>query len=121
MKCANPSFDGVCSSEIWVSKPNSRKCSSRYLFYIVQTDKFIAVSNKTSGSKMPRADWEVVSQYPFPLPSLDEQKEITEFLDLLAEEIRLFQCLKDRWQLQKRGLMQKLLTGKWRVSIQEAA
>src|SRR5690554_4019024 len=49
-------FDGVCSSEIWVLE--GKKVSNKYLHYLIQTSKFNYEVNKTSGSKMPRADWE---------------------------------------------------------------
>ena len=120
-KFANPNFEGVCSTEIWVLKVKLSLCTSRYLFYLVQTHEFISIANKTSGSKMPRADWGLVAEHPFPLPSLTEQKKIANFLDSLSNEIMLLQSLKDKLESQKRGLMQKLLSGKWRVGIQEAA
>ncbi|MDK3159873.1 restriction endonuclease subunit S [Kamptonema cortianum] len=120
-KFANPNFEGVCSTEIWVLKVKPSICNSRYLFYLVQTYEFISIANKTSGSKMPRADWGLVAEHPFPIPLLDEQKKITNFLDSLSDEIMLLQFLKDKLELQKRGLMQKLLTGEWRVAVQEAA
>ncbi|PSM48483.1 restriction endonuclease subunit S [Chroococcidiopsis sp. CCALA 051] len=120
-KYVNPDFSGVCSTEIWVLRAKPSLCNNRYLFYLVQTHQFIAASNKTSGSKMPRADWGLVSEQPFPLPPLDEQRKVAAFLDTLSYEIKLLQLLKDNLELQKRGLMQKLLTGEWRVKIEETA
>src|SRR5690606_10518828 len=58
-------FAGGCSSEIWVLRSNPEVMDSKYLFYFVQTHRFIQVANVTSGSKMPRADWNFVSNYPF--------------------------------------------------------
>jgi len=51
----------------------------------------------------------------FPLPPLPEQTRIAETLNLAQREIGLLKKLAEKQKLQKRGLMQKLLTGEWRV------
>ena len=38
---------------------------------------------------------------------------------LLSREIKLLEQLREQIQLQKRGLMQKLLTGEWRVEVSD--
>ncbi|HNO80335.1 MAG TPA: restriction endonuclease subunit S [Phycisphaerae bacterium] len=45
------------------------------------------------------------------VPSLDEQRAIADVLDTAQREIDLLKRLRDQIQQQKRGLMQKLLTG----------
>ncbi len=50
-----------------------------------------------------------------PCPSPDEQKAIAEALTASQQEIDLLKQLADRYKTQKRGLMQKMLTGEWRV------
>lgn len=50
-----------------------------------------------------------------PCPSLDEQKAIAEALTVSQQEIDLLKQLADKYKTQKRGLMQKMLTGEWRV------
>lgn len=54
-----------------------------------------------------------------PLPSLALQQQIAAVLDEAREEIRLLALKLEALRIQKRGLMQKLLTGKWRVPIDE--
>jgi type I restriction enzyme, S subunit len=49
------------------------------------------------------------------LPSLEEQQRIGEILNTSETEIALLQRKLAALQKQKRGLMQKLLTGKWRL------
>lgn len=49
------------------------------------------------------------------LPSLKEQKQIAETLTTAQQEIDLLKQLSEKYKTQKRGLMQKLLTGAWRV------
>lgn len=112
-KYAKPDFDGVCSSEIWVFVP-AKKLDENYLFQFVQTDSFIAEANKSSGSKMPRADWSVISEFLFPLPPLPEQKTIAKMLSTWDSAITTIEKLLINSEQQKKALMQQLLTGKKR-------
>ncbi|MEN1761793.1 restriction endonuclease subunit S [Anoxynatronum sibiricum] len=50
-----------------------------------------------------------------PCPSSDEQKAIAEALDVSQQEIDFLKQLADKYKTQKLGLMQKVLTGEWRV------
>jgi type I restriction enzyme S subunit len=51
-----------------------------------------------------------------PVPSIDRQKAISRTLNESHQEIALLRQLRQKYQDQKRGLMQKLLTGEWRVN-----
>ncbi|GAB0058135.1 hypothetical protein SIID45300_02479 [Candidatus Magnetaquicoccaceae bacterium FCR-1] len=54
------------------------------------------------------------------LPQIDEQMVIaTILLNDSDHEIRLLETQQNALQTQKRGLMQKLLTGQWRVNIEQ--
>jgi type I restriction enzyme, S subunit len=50
-----------------------------------------------------------------PLPTLDEQAEINGVLETAQREIDLLTKKLELLKKQKRGLMQKLFTGEWRV------
>ncbi|OPY17199.1 MAG: Type-1 restriction enzyme MjaXIP specificity protein [Methanomethylovorans sp. PtaU1.Bin073] len=50
-----------------------------------------------------------------PCPSPYEQKAIAEALTALQHEIDLLKQLAEKYKAQKRGLMQKMLTGEWRM------
>lgn len=50
-----------------------------------------------------------------PLPSIEEQKQIAETLNTAQREINTLKKLAEKYKIQKRGLMQKLLTGEWRI------
>ena len=52
-----------------------------------------------------------------PFPAVDEQKAIAAFLDEAEGEIILLRKYTAALKTQKRGLMQKLLTGQWRLPI----
>ena len=52
---------------------------------------------------------------PIWLPDLETQKNIGEYLGAIDNEIDLLKQLAEKYKTQKRGLMQKMLTGEWRV------
>jgi type I restriction enzyme S subunit len=108
-------YDGVCSSEVWVLNSKNKNCSNEFLFCLVQSNRFIQVANVSSGSKMPRADWDYVSNFPFPLPPLPEQKAIAHILGLMDTIINKNNQLIIQKELRKKWLMQQLLTGKKRL------
>lgn len=116
-KFTKPDFDGVCSSEIWVLTGKKNLCLNEYLFYLIQTDRFIKAANVTSGTKMPRSDWGFVSEFAFVIPEVEEQRKIAAVLQTCDEKITLLQQKLAALQQQKKGLMQRLLTGRVRVRV----
>lgn len=107
---------GVCTSEIWVLIANPEICTPEYLFYLVQSPEFIRACGVTSGSKMPRADWELVAQYPLLVPSLEQQPHITGALrtwdDAIALQARKLRQLRRR----KKEVAFRLLTKQQRLA-----
>lgn len=106
-KFARPNFDGICSSEIWVLR--GRKASSEFLLYLVQTERFIARAIvSSSGSKMPRADWQTISDTMFCVPHPDEQRKIASALSALDAKIDTLSQKITEMEAFKKGLLQKL-------------
>lgn len=101
-------FDGACSSEIWVL--NGLTINNSFLFYYIQTKKFIEAANKSSGSKMPRADWSVISSEMMFFPLKEEQNKIAEFLSSVDEKIMLLNKQYDLLCQYKKGMMQKIFS-----------
>ena len=99
-------FDGCCSTEIWVFK--SLGSISKFIYYLIQTPKFQQISTVTFGSKMPRSDWYYISEYPFFLPSLPEQQKIADFLTIVDKKIQALEKKKGLLEQYKKGLMQKV-------------
>lgn len=110
-----PDFSGVCSTEIWVLKTVGSKLTSEFLHLIVQGDGFMEEASRSSGSKMPRADWGVVADYRMMLPVVEEQKQIAVVLQDADQEVDHLTDQLDHLRTEKKSLMQLLLTGKRRV------
>jgi type I restriction enzyme S subunit len=115
-KYAQPNFDGICSSEIWVMKPN-KNIDSTFLFYIVQSEKFIESANKSCGTKMPRAELSTVLETIVAKPPFQEQLKIANTLGSIDSRIIMINKRLTKIKLNKKALMQDLLTGKVRVTV----
>lgn len=109
-----PSFTGVCSTEIWVLRPTNCVIDAAFLFCIIQSSLVQRSANATFGTKMPRADWDVVSATPIRFPELDEQSRISGLHQSINQTTEYLDRLIAAKREQKRGLMQQLLTGKLR-------
>ena len=85
-----PQFNGVAVGDFWVLR--ATECDSSFLYRLVQTDSFQRLANVSSGSKMPRADWNLISQSLFAVPTDHaEQKVIARSLTELDDLITLHQ------------------------------
>ena len=103
----NPDFMGVAVGDWWVLRPV--EIDKKFLYRLVQTKKFDDVANQSSGSKMPRADWNLVSQSEFIVPaSLKEQCRIAEVFESLDHLITLHQRKRDELQNLKKFMLQNM-------------
>lgn len=79
-------FNGVAIGDFWVLR--SKGLDEKYLYTLVNSESFLKVANISSGSKMPRADWNLVSTTKFVVPSAkDEQKAIGKYFTSLDSQI----------------------------------
>jgi len=86
----NPDFTGVAVGDWWVLRPI---CIDKdYLYRLIQTKQFDDVANQSAGSKMPRADWNLISNTEFFVPvSMEEQSKIAQAFTNLDTLITLHQ------------------------------
>ncbi len=71
-----------------------------------------------SGGVRIRIYYDDLGAFAFALPPLAEQARVLAVLDAGVAEIETLERYLAALQKQKRGLMQKLLTGQWRVPVQ---
>lgn len=105
-KFAKPQFKGVCSSEIWVL--TGLKISNDYLFQFVQSEQFTELTNIQSGSKMPRADWNVIADSEIEFPCLEEQTKIANFLSAIDQKVEVVAQQIKQAKTWKKGLLQQM-------------
>ena len=116
---------GVCSTEIWVLKPNPQKVVPGYLYQLVRTDWFIEAASTAYGTHMPRSDWKVVRELELSVPKLSEQETISRTLGDMDAELEALQQRRAKTATLKQAMMQELLTGRTRLvnlrSVAEAS
>lgn len=83
-------FDGLAVGDWWVLRP--KNVSPIFLYNLIQSQRFENASNLSSGSKMPRSDWKIVSETDFSIPGkLEEQSQIGSFFQTLDSLIAFHQ------------------------------
>lgn len=98
---------------------DSSKINSDYLtFLLTSKDKIRYYATKTEGTLVERMAVKVDVFLNFQIEieeDNEKQKAVSEVLTTLIREISLLKKQLEQYKLQKQGLMQKLLTGEWRV------
>jgi type I restriction enzyme S subunit len=77
------------------------------------------MSNQSTGSKMPRADWSFLKNVSIKFPSLPEQQKIASFLTSVDEKLSLLKEKKNKLEQYKKGVMQKIFSQELRFKDQE--
>ena len=86
----NPDFKGIAVGDWWVLKPINME--KNFLYRLIQTQQFDNIANQSSGSKTPRADWNLISNSQFVVPfSKEEQSKIGGYFDNIDHLITLHQ------------------------------
>lgn len=88
-KVYRPNFSGICSTDmlIFISK-DENLARQDFLYHIFKTQEFTDRATETSsGTKMPRADWNSLKQIVYNFPPLPEQRAIASILSALDDKI----------------------------------
>ena len=82
-------------------------------------DKYLSlqISREKNEGNTPYITLPTLTKMKLKLPSLAEQQKIAEVLSLVDDEINLLKNELEELKLQKKALMQKLLTGEVRVKV----
>ena len=85
-----PSFNGLAVGDFWILQPQN--ADSSFLYRLIQSRQFDEVANQSTGTKMPRSDWKLVSKTEFFIPSaIGEQAAIGAYFEQLDNLITLHQ------------------------------
>jgi len=106
----------VCGYHLALIRPRPKKINGPFLSFLLMTDQthhqFVRIANGVTRFGLTN---ESVTQIKVRIPSIKEQRCISEILSTADEEIEALQNKLSALEKQKRGLMQKLLTGEVRV------
>lgn len=103
----NPDFKGVAVGDWWVLKPID--LNKNFLYRLIQTQQFDNIANQSAGSKMPRADWNLISNSAFMVPfSNEEQRKIGDYFLSLDHLITLHQHKCEELRKIKKYMLQNM-------------
>ncbi len=106
----------MVSGDYVVFRADETRLLSDFLHYVRQSSAWAGfVGASGNGSVRIRIWFDDLGRFKFRLPPLDEQRAIDSVLDAHDEELRLLRAQRTALDQQKRGLMQRLLTGRVRV------
>lgn len=93
-------------------------CLTEWLYYSLVHKNILAYVNTGTRAKLNKSDMLMI---PILLPTIAEQRKIVSILAQADNELGSLSARLENLKLQKKALMQQLLTGKRRVKIDEAA
>ena len=101
-KVVKPKFSGVCSTDITVIR-SKEICQQDFLFYFIANQAFIDfATNYAIGTRMPRANWKVLSKSEWLFPPIETQRKIAAILlaydDLIENNTRRVKILEEMAQ-----------------------
>lgn len=109
---------GVLSPMYVVFRLNEKKVNNDFfLHWLSSHEAKERIRKSAQGSVRETVSFTGFGAIPFPLPPLEQQQQIATILTVALEDIDLLKKLAEAYRKQKRSLMQKLLTGQWRVKI----
>lgn len=111
-------LDGYQSSSDLPAFNFKNDIDSRWFYYYLSRENYYKQLEKiATGTGSKRIQPKELLEIKIKVPNIDEQKKIVEILSLVDKEIELLQKELEALKLQKKGLMQRLLTGEVRVKI----
>jgi type I restriction enzyme S subunit len=107
----------ILSQRVILLRPTER-VSHSYLFQYLRSDAFAKILDvNATGTTAKGIQQKRLVQLPVALPSLEEQVRIADVLGVLDAKLETLSAKQAHYDTIKRGLMQKLLTGEWRVKL----
>ena len=109
--------DGIVSPAYIILRPKI-EVSTDYLYALFHTNRFInyTISPAVEGARDGRSvKYDALKKQFINLPTFSEQKYIAKIITTAEKELSLLKQQLENYKKQKQGLMQKLLTGQWRV------
>ena len=119
-KCAVAPVDGVASSDAIIIRARSQNVRA-LVALLASSDAFVAHAVKTSnGTKMPRADWKVLREYPIAVSPADLGRRFESVVWPMVELANTVVAQNRNLRAQRDMLLPKLISGEIDVSVAPA-
>ena len=113
-------FDGLCSSDTIVIRAKTDRYHA-LATCCASSDEFVAHATATSnGSKMPRADWKVLRDYPVAVPPEELLSKFSAFVDNAIEQMQTLIFQTANLRRTRDLLLPRLMNGRVEVNTIEA-
>ncbi len=108
--------DGVASSDAIVIRPCDLKVHGLVLM-IISSDPFVALTAQTmrENSKMPRADWKQMQEYPVSLPPTGLLASFESQIQPIVEQLKTLTFANQKLRTARDLLLPKLMNGEIEV------
>lgn len=111
-------FDFGLVSPMYTVFEVNNDCDSNYIFQVLKSERYVELYKSLMSASVNRRGslrWNEFSKIKIMCPPNEEQEAIARFIDLVNHYIDLLEQELEALKLQKKGLMQLLLTGIVRV------
>jgi type I restriction enzyme S subunit len=104
--------DGVASADAIVIRPSAAELGGLVLM-VVSSDAFVASTAQSmrEGSKMPRADWKLMIQYPVLLPSQGLLSTFNDTVRSIVEQLKTLTFQNQKLRAARDLLLPRLMSG----------
>ncbi len=106
-------------NHVFAVRPDPSKLNPHYLAEFASSEQgrryFLGCAKRTTN--LASINSSQLKAFPIPLPHLKQQAVITAVAASVNAKIKLLEAKRREQEKLKRGLMQKLLTGEWRVKV----
>ena len=103
--------DGLCSSDTFVFSPKELEHNA-LIAMASFSNEFVAQAVQTAqGSKMPRASWDVLKEFPVYIPTLNILEGFNSVVNPAIEQIRALSLKNNNLKKQRDMLLPKLISG----------
>jgi type I restriction enzyme S subunit len=103
----------ITGNAMVINLDNSKKANKKFIFYKLSNTNLLYL---ITGSGQPQITGDI-KKHKLKLPSLQEQQKIADVLSTADKEIELLKKELEELKKQKKGLMQRLLSGEVRVKV----
>lgn len=115
-KAAIPEFEGMCSTDILVLRPNEDRTMPKFLVQLFHYEPFLSFASSTmTGTQHPRTSWLALSRFELGLPTLPEQHKIATILSTVDCKVDVEDERRTMLQELFKTMLYKLMTGQIRV------